>query len=89
MLRNVKPDRQIVVVLNQAFDSACAVLKIRGEALAFFCQLLDNIGNLDSIKCSLSQLFILPEQVLIDAFKLIDVLLELANDSICAFELLD
>ena len=89
LLGYVEPNREIVVVLYEFLDCAGAVLKVSRQIFALFGQLLHHIGDLDAVKCGLSKLLVLAQKTLVDAFKLLDVTLDVTQHSVCALKLLD
>jgi len=88
-LGNVQPHRQVVVVLDQLLDGACAVCQVVRQVLSFLRQLLHHLRDLDSVHGGLAQLVILSEQVAVDAFQLLNVSTQLRNHLVCAFKLLE
>ena len=88
-LRDVQPNRQIVVVFDQFLDCASPRLKVSTQGLTLLSQLLDHVRDLNAVKSGLSELLVLAKQVLVDALKLLDVLLQVAKHLIGPLKLLD
>lgn len=89
LLRNVQPDRQIVVILDESFNCASSILQILTQRFSLFGQLLDHIRYFDSIQGRLSQLFIFTQQVPIDALQFAYVFFQSTQHAICALQLLN
>ena len=58
LLGDVQPNREVIVVLNQTLNCTCAILKVCTESLALLSKLLHDVGDLNTVKGSLSQFLV-------------------------------